>query len=66
MIIFEISKDYTRLQSLLGILFVIIFVIIISHNRSEVKWQTVARGCFLQALYGMMLLKQEIVRNIFE
>uniref|UniRef100_A0A336K3M2 CSON010092 protein n=1 Tax=Culicoides sonorensis TaxID=179676 RepID=A0A336K3M2_CULSO len=66
LLISEISKDYTRLQSLLGILFVIVCGIIFSHNRSNVAWKTVARGLFLQALFGMMVLKQEIVRDIFD
>lgn len=66
MLISEISQDYTRLQSLLGILMVVSFGIIISHNRSKVNWKAVARGMFLQGLFGIIFLKQEVVRNIFE
>lgn len=54
-----------RLVSLLGLCVMIGFAYALSENKKAIQWRTVITGILLQIVFGLVILKTDIGRNVF-
>lgn len=55
-----------RFISLVGLFVMIGVAYSLSENKKSIQWRTVLTGILLQALFGLVILKTDIGRNIFD
>lgn len=66
LIIFVTRDDFNRLHSLIGIVSLILFGYVFSHDKLAVKWRTVICGLTFQLLLGIFCIRWEVGRMIFK
>jgi CNT family concentrative nucleoside transporter len=55
-----------RFISLIGLFFMIGVAYALSENKKSIQWRTVVTGVLLQVVFGLIILKTDIGRNIFD
>lgn len=55
-----------RLIGVLGIAVMIGLAVLMSHDRKRINWRLVASGVALQVVFGLLVLKTTVGRNIFQ
>lgn len=55
-----------KLISLLGLFVMIGVAFALSENRKAIQWRTVITGVLLQMVFGLVILKTDIGRNVFD
>ena len=62
----DTSEDRRRLISFLGLILLVIVSVIFSNNPSRINWRSVIWGLSLQFLFGLVILRWEVGRQIFQ
>ena len=55
-----------KLISLLGLVVMVSIAWSLSENKKAIQWRTVLTGIFLQVIFGLVILKTDFGRNIFD
>jgi CNT family concentrative nucleoside transporter len=55
-----------RFISLIGLFFMIGVAYALSENKKSIQWRTVITGVLLQVVFGLVILKTDIGRNVFD
>ena len=65
-LIVDSSDDRRRLLSILGLVFIIIFGAVFSKHPGRIRWRHVMWGLALQFIFGLIILRWSVGRNVFD
>ena len=56
----------TIIRGLLGIVALLSICYMLSSNKKQIAWKTVAKGILIQIIFAICILKIKIIENLFE
>merc|ERR1719219_1880966 len=65
-LLIDTANDRRRLASFFGLKAFVLLAVIFSNNPARIRWRSVIWGLSLQFLFGLMILRWNIGRQVFQ